>query len=88
MGTGFRYLGQWQDQEGSTTTGFYHDGQEFGVDGAKISIPCHLGNADVVVALVGLDWLPIDMAELTGSHDFAAHGSCWRVKKKLSPRGN
>lgn len=85
---GFRYLGQWQDQEGSTSAGFHNDGQEFGVDGAKIPIPCHLGNTDVVVTLVGLDWLSVDMAELTGSHDFAAHGSCKRVNEELTPRDN
>lgn len=76
------YLGQGQDQEGPSPTGFDNDGQEFGVDGAKIPIPGHLGDADVVVALVGLDRLAVDMAEFTGSHDFAAHGSCRRVARE------
>lgn len=62
------------DQERSSAAGFDDDRQELWVDGAEGAVPRHLGNADVVIALLGLDRLAKDVAKLALPHDAATHG--------------
>lgn len=67
-------LGDGQDQEGPSSAGFNDDRQELWVDGAEGAVPRHLGDADVIVGLLGLDRLAEDVAELALPHDAATHG--------------
>ncbi len=66
-------LREGQDQERSTSAGFNDDRQELWVDGAEGAVPCHLGNADVIVSLLSLDHLAEDVAKLALPHDAATH---------------
>lgn len=68
------HLGQGQNHEGPPTASIHDHGHELGVDGAEVAVPGHLGDADVIVALVGLHRLAEDVAELAGPHDLPGHG--------------
>lgn len=68
------HLGEWQHDEGAAAAGVHDHGYELGVDGAEVAVPGHLGDAHVVVALVGLERLAKDVAELAGAHDAPRHG--------------
>ena len=68
------HLGEGQDHEGPPATGLHDDGQELGVDSTEGAVPRHLGDADVLVHLVGLHRLPEDVPELALAHHAAAHG--------------
>lgn len=70
-------LREGKDQECSSATGLYNDCQELWVDSTEGTIPCHLGNADVVVTLLSLHRLAKDMPKLTLPYDAATHG--WRT---------
>ena len=72
------HLAQGQHDEGPPTAGVHDHGHELGVDGAEVAVPRHLGDADVIVALVGLEALAEDMAEFTGSHYLPGHGDLQR----------
>lgn len=67
-------LGDGQDQERSSSAGFNNDCQELWVDGAEGAVPRHLGDADVIIGLLGLDCLAEDVAKLALSHNAATHG--------------
>lgn len=67
-------LGDGQDQKRSSPAGFHDDRQELWVDGAEGAVPRHLGDADVIVGLLGLDCLAEDVAKLALPHDAATHG--------------
>lgn len=79
-------LGDGQDQERSSSAGFNDDRQELWVDGAEGTVPRHLGDADVIVGLLGLDRLAEDVAELALPHNAATHG-CGREGEVLLERG-
>lgn len=68
------HLTQRKHHEGAAAAGVHDHGHEFGVDGAEVAVPGHLGDADVVVALVSLQGLAEDVAELAGPHDVPGHG--------------
>lgn len=68
------HLVEWQHDEGAAAAGVHDHGDELGVDGAEVAVPGHLGDANVVVALVGLERLAEDVAELAGAHDAPGHG--------------
>lgn len=63
-----------QDQERSSAAGLHDDRQELWVDGAEGAVPRHLGDPDVIVALLRLDVLAKDVAKLALPHDAATHG--------------
>lgn len=67
-------LGDGKDQERPSTAGFNDDRQEFWVDGTEGAVPRHLGDADVVVGLLGLHRLAEDVAKLALPHNAATHG--------------
>lgn len=67
-------LAQGQHHEGSSTTGVHNHGHKFWVDGAEVAVPRHLGDSDVIVALVGFRSLTKDVTELTGPHNLPGHG--------------
>lgn len=67
-------LGDGQDQERASSAGFNDHRQELGVDGTEGAVPRHLGDADVIVGLLGLDRLAEDVAKLALPHDAATHG--------------
>lgn len=67
-------LGDGQDQERSSSAGLNDDRQELWVDGAEGAVPRHLGDADVIVGLLGLNCLAEDVAKLALSHNAATHG--------------
>lgn len=68
------HLGERQHDEGAAAAGVHDHGHELGVDGAEVAVPGHLGDANVIVTLVGLQRLPEDVAELAGAHDAPRHG--------------
>lgn len=68
------YLAERQHDEGAAAAGVHDHSHELGVDGAEVAVPGHLGDAHVVVALVGLERLAEDVAELAGAHDAPRHG--------------
>lgn len=63
-----------KDQERSSSAGFNDDRQELWVDGTEGAVPRHLGDADVIVGLLGLDRLAEDVAKLALPHNAATHG--------------
>lgn len=67
-------LREGQHQERPSSAGFDDDRQELWVDGAEGAVPRHLGNANVIVALLSLHRLAEDMAKLALPHDAATHG--------------
>lgn len=68
------HLAQGQDHEGSPTTGVHNHGHKFGVDGAKVAVPRHLRDSDVIVALVSFRGLAKDVTELTVPNKTLEHG--------------
>lgn len=72
------HLGQGQHHEGSSATGIHNHGHKFGVDRAEVAVPCHLGDSDVIVALVSFQSLAKDVTELTGSYNPPGHGELER----------
>lgn len=70
-----------QDQKGSTSAGLNDDSQELWINGAEGTVPRHLGDTDVVVALLSLDRLAEDMAKLTLPHDATTHS--WGERRKV-----
>lgn len=72
------HLGQGQHHEGSSATGVHNHGHKFGVDRAEVAVPCHLGDSDVIVALVSFQSLAKDVTELTGSYNPPGHGELER----------
>lgn len=80
------HLAEWQDDEGSSSAGVHDHGHEFGVDGAEVAVPRHLGDPDVIVALVCLHGLAEDVAELAGSDDFPGHDELRRRRRGRSVR--
>ena len=82
-------LGDGQDEERSSSTGFNDDRQELGVDGAERAVPRHLGNSDVIVHLLCLDTLAEDMAELTLPYNAATHRcvDTWEQENKTGHKG-
>lgn len=75
------YLGQGQHHEGSSTAGIYNHGHKLRIDGAKVAVPGHLGDSDVIVALVRFHTLTKDVTELTGPHNLPRHGELRGGKK-------
>lgn len=76
------HLAQGQHHEGSSTTGVHNHGHKFGVDGAEVAVPCHLGDSDVIVALVSFRRLTKDVTELTAPYDILEHGELERKNEK------
>lgn len=68
------HLAQGQHHEGSSTTGVHNHGHKLGVNGAEVAVPRHLGDSDVIVALVRFHGLAEDVTELTGPHHLPGHG--------------
>lgn len=68
------HLAQRKHHEGAATAGVHDHGHEFGVDGAEVAVPGHLGDADVIIALISLEGLAKDVAELAGPYDVPGHG--------------
>lgn len=68
------HLAERQHDEGAAAAGVHNHGDELGIDGAEVAVPGHLGDAHVVEALVGLERLAEDVAELAGAHDAPRHG--------------
>lgn len=68
------HLAQGQHHEGSPAAGVHNHGHKFGVDGAEVAVPRHLGDPDVVVALVRFGGLAEDVAELTVPNETPGHG--------------
>lgn len=75
------HLVQRQHHEGSSTTGVHNHGHKLGVDRAEVAVPCHLGDSDVIVALVSFHTLTKHMTKLTGPHNLPGHGELWKKKK-------
>ena len=68
---GQTHLAQRQHNESSSSTGVHDHGHKFGIDGTEVAVPGHLGDPDVIVALVRLQPLAKDVAELTGPDNFS-----------------
>lgn len=71
---GLTDLGEGQDQERSSSTGFDDNRQELWVDGTERAVPGYFGHTNVIVALLSLYRLAEDMAKFTLPHDAATHG--------------
>lgn len=67
------HFAQGQHHEGPSAAGLHYHGHELGVHGAEVAVPCHLRDADVIVALVGFRGLAEDVTELTGPYDLPGH---------------
>lgn len=67
------HLAQGQDNESSSTAGIHNHGHKLGVDRAEVAVPGHLGDPNVIIALVGLQRLAKNMAELTGPDHLPRH---------------
>lgn len=77
------HLAHGQHHEGAAAAGVHDHGYKLGVNGAEVAVPRHLGDSDVIVALVGFQSLAKDVAELTGPHNLPGHGELetkWGVK--------
>lgn len=81
------HLAQGQHHEGSSTTGVHNHGHKFGVNRAEVAVPCHLGDSDVIVALVSFHSLTEDVTELTGPHNLPEHGELERKQGKRIENG-
>lgn len=73
------HLAQGQHHEGAPAAGVHNHGHKFGVDGAEVAVPRHLGDSDVVVALVGFGGLAEDVAELAVPDETPGHGGLGRA---------
>lgn len=86
------HLAQGQDNESSSTAGIHNHGHKLGVDRAEVAVPGHLGDPDVIIALVRLHPLAEDVAKLTAPDHLPRHDDLrkdrekerqgWRGKKK------
>lgn len=76
------HLAQRKHHEGSPTAGVYNHGHKLGVNGAEIAVPGHLGDSDVIVALVGFHSLAKDVTELAGPHNLSGHGELRKNEKQ------
>lgn len=81
------HLAQRKHHEGSPTAGVYNHGHKLGVNGAEIAVPGHLGDSDVIVALVSFHSLAKDVTELAGPHNLSGHGELRKNEKKRVERG-
>lgn len=72
------HLAQGQHHEGPPAAGVHNHGHKLGVNGAEVAVPRHLGDPDVVVALVGFGGLAEDVAELTVPNKTPGHGGLGR----------
>lgn len=79
---------QRQHHEGSPTAGVHDHGHKLGVNGAEVAVPGHLGDPDVIVALVSFHGLAEDVPELTGPHNLPGHGELTESKRKKLQAGN
>lgn len=68
------HLAQGQHHEGSSAARVHNHGHKLGVHGAEVAVPCHLGDSDVIVALVSFQSLAKDMAELAAPDNLPGHG--------------
>lgn len=75
------HLAQGQDDESSSTAGIHNHGHKFGVDRAEVAVPGHLGDPDVIVALVRLYRLAKNMAELTGPDHLPRHDDLRKARE-------
>lgn len=75
------HLAQGQHHEGSSATGFHDHGHKFWINGAEVAVPGHLGDSDVLVALVGLCSLSKDVTELAVPHKTPGHGELQKEQK-------
>lgn len=91
------HLVQGQHHEGSSAAGVHNHGHEFGVNGAEVAVPRHLGDADVIVALISFQSLTKDVTKLTASHNLPGHGEletigdrtlCVQSQRGAKPRCN
>lgn len=82
------HLAQGQHHEGSPTTGVHNHGHKFGVNGAEVAVPRHLGDSDVIVALVGLGGLAKDVAELAVPNETPGHGGLGKSEKSRMRSAN
>lgn len=64
---------QGENEEGSTSTSLYDDGDELGVDGTEGAVPGDTRDPDVIVALVVLHRLAEDVTELALPHHSPEH---------------
>lgn len=67
------HLVQGQHHEGSSTASVHNHGHKLGVNRAEVAVPGHLGDSDVIVALVSFHSLAKDVTELTGPHNLPGH---------------
>lgn len=80
------HLAQGQDNKSSSTTGIHNHGHKLGVDGAEVAVPGHLGDPDVIIALVCLHRLAKDVAELTGPDHLPRHDDLRRRRHRDGER--
>lgn len=76
------HLAQGQHHEGPSATGVHNHGHKFGVNRAEVAVPCHLGDSDVIVALVSFHGLTKDVTELAGPHHLPEHGELEPKQRK------
>jgi len=77
-------LVQSKHQEGSSTSCLSDDCQIFGVHGAELRIPCTLGDANVIIALVTLCPLAEDMTKFALTNN-ARRSVCHPLLQTLKP---
>lgn len=77
------HLAQRKHHEGSPTAGVHNHGHKLGVNRAEIAVPGHLGDSDVIVALVSFHSLAKDVTELAGPHNLSGHGELRKNEKKV-----
>lgn len=58
------HLVVWQYYEGAAARRLHNDGQELGVHCTERRVPRTLGYSDVIIALLPLQGLPVNVAEL------------------------
>lgn len=75
------HLAQRQHHEGSPSTGVHNHGHKFRVNGAKVAVPRHLRDSDVIVALVGFHGLAEDVTELAVPNETSGHGGLEAIRK-------
>ena len=80
------YLAQGQHHEGPSAARVHDHGHELGVHGAEAAVPGHLGDSDVIVALVGFQSLAKDVAELTAPHNLPGHGELRHKQSNMRRR--
>lgn len=76
------HLVEGQHHEGPATAGVHDHGHKLGVHGAEVAVPGHLGDSDVIVALVSFRSLTEDVTELAGPHNLPGHGELGTKQKQ------